>query len=220
MRKTLLYFLGASLLLFVIVMGAKYSVRVEHENPDSLTDAENKEEKKIAQTTPEVASFPLYAGQPVYFLGNDPTWQQLPTDAAAKQKQYLAQLAETLKENPNDFDGWMAVGIHKKFFNNYEGARDAWEYAKLLVPEQQVPYLNLANLYAYYLNDRAKAEANYLAAAELDLSNIYGSYTALAGFYRDFGFSDAALAWYQKALEFNPGDPAILTEIEYLQSAK
>ena len=96
------------------------------------------------------------------------------------------------------------------------GARDAWQYAKLLEPDSLLPYLNLANLYGYYLNNLNKAEENYLAAVDRDPINKFGAYTSLAGFYRDFGYKESAIEYYQKVLEINPKDEPIRVELERL----
>lgn len=212
----------------IVVAGAWYSIALQdavvYSEPVTSTIIENKDSQPIiekSEPTEKVAvSFPSYTGQAIMIFGSDPIINQFSQSVIEKQKKYLADLNAALQKNPYDFDSWMQVGNHKKFFNNYEGARDAWEYAKLLVPAQQLSYLNLANLYAYYLKDFAKAEAHYFAATERDFNNISGSYTAFAAFYRDFGFPDKALEWYQSASEFDPNDPALLTEIERLKNAQ
>lgn len=178
--------------------------------------SEKEKPMTVNDTQPE-PSFPKYSGEPINYIGNDKIIADFPTEALAKQKKYLALLSDSLNVHPYNFDEWMQVGIHKKFFNNYNGAKDAWEYAKILQPRNPLPYLNLANLYAYYLRDLNKAEENYLAAINNDLNNIYGSYYVLANFYRDFGVKDKALEYYQKTLQFNPFDEAVKTEIERLQ---
>lgn len=215
MRK-LIFFVGIPLLALSIVAASHLLIKgKDTEFTPVAQNLETAEEKKVAQENP-ASKLPVYAGEPINFIGSDPIISQLPQSALKKQKQYLADLAEILKNKPGDFESWMAVGIHKKFFNNYQGARDAWEYAKLLSPEPVLPYLNLANLYGYYLNDFKKAEANYLAAVQRDFNNIYGSYYTLANFYRDFGFKEKAIEYYKKVLEFNPNDTAVKTEIPRL----
>lgn len=164
-------------------------------------------------------SLPFYAGQPIENLGNDPIIKQFPAENVERQKKFLREATLLLRQRPDDFDAWIAVGVHKKFFNNFQGARDAWEYAKLLKPEVVLPYLNLGNLYAYHIRDLVKAESNFSAASQRDPNNIFGSYSSLADFYRDFGFKDRAITVYQKILALTPNDNAVKTEIERLQKA-
>ena len=158
MRKKLLYVLAASAFFLIIFVGARYSISLQDKVAPNIVlenqkdfSQENLSIEKLKSDEKAVVSLPRYAGQPIMTIGNDPIINQFPISVVEKQKTYLANLNTALQKNPYDFDSWMQVGNHKKFFNNYEGARDAWEYAKLLVPAQQLPYLNLANLYAYYL---------------------------------------------------------------------
>lgn len=176
----------------------------------------NNETEEFLATETVGATSPKYIGQQISFIGNDPIILQLPKEAIEKHKKYLEELVAAIKKNLGDFESWMAVGIHKKFFNNFVGARDAWEYAKLISPETVLPYLNLANLYAYYLHDPKHAEENFVAAAKLDPNNIFGSVYQAANFYRDFGIKDRALAFYKEVLKTSPNDVAIKTEIERL----
>lgn len=183
---------------------------------ESSEDSDKKEEtSQIIVNSPQISP---YKGEAITFIGNDSIINQLSSAIIEKKEKYLADLAEILNKNPFDYESWMQVGIHKKFFNNYEGARQAWEYAKIIEPAALLPYLNLANLYAYYFNDLTTAEANYLTAVSLDRQNIYGSYDMVAGFYRDFGFEEKALEYYKRVLEFRPGDKAVIAEIERLQN--
>ena len=160
---------------------------------------------------------PIYKGQAISFLGDDSIINDLPKDAVDKRRQLLADLSIKLKENPLDFEGWMTVGFIKKFFNNYEGARDALEYAKYSGVNNALPYLNLGNLYGYYLKDFKKAEGNFLAAVDRDPLESFATRYNLAGFYRDFGMKEKALRYFKEALGFNPDNESIKAEIERLK---
>lgn len=166
--------------------------------------------------TPAGVKFPIYSGDPIQNIGSDPLMNQLPAEVVEREKKYLAGLAASLEAQPVDYNNWIGVGVTKKLFSNYLGARDAWEYAKLVSPTHPLAYLNLADLYGYFLKDFSKAEENYLAAVANDNVNIHGSYYAIANFYRDFGFKDKAIEYYTKLLEFMPNDPAVLVELERL----
>jgi len=166
--------------------------------------------------TPAVLKLPAYKGDPIANIGSDPSISALPEQIVEREKEYLAEMSKLLGENPIDYNRWIGVGTSKKLFKNYQGAIDAWEYAKLLFPTHPLSYLNLADLYGYYLKDVQKAEENYFAAVLNDNVNANGSYYAVANFYRDFGFKDKAIEYYTKLLEFMPNDPAVLTELERL----
>lgn len=216
--KKLVIFISVAVLLAVI-----YSVYVFIDKDALVSDIDNNE-SVLASSSSKIlsedsSSLPAYVGQSIEYLGNDPIIKQFPAENVERQKKYLAEAALLLKEKPDHFDTWIAVGIHKKFFNNFQGARDAWEYAKLLKSEVVLPYLNLGNLYAYHIRDLVKAESNFFAASQRDPNNVFGSYYSLADFYRNFGFKDKAIAAYQKVLALTPNDIAVKTEIERLQKA-
>ncbi|MFQ6111361.1 MAG: tetratricopeptide repeat protein, partial [Nitrospinota bacterium] len=64
-------------------------------------------------------------------------------DAAAAR----AELLEDLKLNPDNFNGWLALGIALTRLELYEGALRAYKNAIGLEPEEEAPYNNLGNLY-------------------------------------------------------------------------
>jgi len=81
-------------------------------------------------------------------------------------------------------DDWIAVGVIKKFFNDYEGVRDAWEYAGVLYPANALSFANLGNLYGFYLHDNEKAEFNFRKAIANDPYQL-SYYLSLASFYKE-----------------------------------
>jgi len=205
-----IYILIGGLAIFVLVIIIKAFTQ-----PSPTDSPFTQIPEPLGVNTPNV-NVPPYAGEAINIVGTDPIINQLPREAVERQKGFLAELAATLSENPIDYDGWIAVGIHKKFFNNYIGARDAWEYAKLIEPNQPKTYLNLGNLYGYYLRDLARAEENFLAATQRDISNFSGSYQAIANFYRDFDNREKAIHFYRKILEISPDDQPARIELDRL----
>ncbi len=215
MKKSL--FLG-----FLVIVAVAGGILIAISNKKSDVALKNPIEEIPASNTAisEIPKpvYPPYAGQPILFFGSDPVINQLPPASVENYKKDLATMAEALRKNPYSFNDWLSVGIFKKFFNNYEGARDAWEYAAMLIPQQPVIHLNLANLYGYYLKDFPKAEKHYLEATRLDVINTHGALNATAGFYRDFGLKEKALEYYQRALQINPNDSSVKAEIERLSN--
>lgn len=85
----------------------------------------------------------------------------LPQVVSAVQKQ-MATTIETLRKDPKRVDAWIDLGVQRQTLGDYEGARQAWEYAKALNPNGNiVPWNNLGNLYHYYLKDYPKSEENW-----------------------------------------------------------
>ncbi len=217
--------LGISFLIWVALVGLSgfYFWFAGHEAKLVVEDSLTAEEISTGTSTvvqkpseKPVATLPKYTGQAINILGNDPIIAQLPVSSVEIKKAQLADLATLLTKNPGDFNGWMALGNFKKFFNNFIGARDAWEYAKIVNANQPLTYLNLGNLYGYYLRDHNRAETNFLAAIVIDSLNSYGSLIATANYYRDFGFKDKALDLYRLALEADPASIPLKTEIQRL----
>lgn len=74
---------------------------------------------------------------------------------------HLESAITAIKKDPKDIMNWIDLGIQRKQLGDYEGARDAWEYAKALDPNNIVPWNNLGDLYHFYLKDYKKSEENW-----------------------------------------------------------
>ena len=170
---------------------------------------ENIRKEGDAKPVSENSAFPAYRGEAIDVIGGDPAVQQTPAAYLEKYQKELSDWKVRLAKNPADVDGWLRVGVLKKFFNNYLGARDAWEYAKVVAPDGSIAYYNLGNLYGAYLSDFPRAEENYLKAVER--SNLPYLYLNLADFYRVFykeksGLAEAVLL---EGIKNNPGDAGL-----------
>ncbi len=87
----------------------------------------------------------------------------------------------------------------KKGVGDYEGARDVFIYAGQLRPQSSTSFANLADLYAYFLNDPLKAEESIKKAIAND-PNDYNLRLALADIYR-YKFPERPGAYEQTMLE-------------------
>jgi len=97
----------------------------------------------------------------------------------------IGVFVQELKNDPTSLENWLYLGLDRKIIGDYEGAKEAWEYAKLVSPDNFVVRSNLGDLYAYYLKDNEKAELNYKEALERGSGQVY-LYYKTAEFYRDF----------------------------------
>lgn len=158
-----------------------------------------------------------YHGEPITEIGNDPGIKNFPPAAIEQNKNRLKELAGRLQKDPGNFDMWLDVGQLKKFFNDYNGAIDALEYAKIVSPENPLAYYNLANVYGLYLHDYPKAEEYYLKAIDYG-TNLDYTYLGLAEFYRDFYkakfdlVDDVLLRGLKEGV---PGDPNMMLQLAY-----
>lgn len=138
---------------------------------------------KSGGTAPPVV--PTYKGAAVQTLNPDPNiLKQVSADTYERSQKELAEFAVSLAANPRDASGWMRVAFIKRFYGDYAGTADAYEYLNLIAPSDGLPFFNLAGLYGYYLKQPAKAIPKYEAALQRDPMNptYYGGF---ADFYRE-----------------------------------
>lgn len=116
----------------------------------------------------------------------------------------IEEIVAVLRKNSDAFNSWVGLGIERKAAGDYEGARDAWEYASAIRPSNSVSFGNLGDLYAYYLRDPHKAEQRFLTAVKNDPSMTY-LFVQTADFYVSvLGNRSKAVAFLQQALRDNP----------------
>ena len=108
------------------------------------------------------SQLPVYRGRDPEEVRPDADEVKLFTEEQ-KQEIYRAigNQGKAVNENPDYFNGWIQVGLLKKVIGDFEGARDAWEYAGLIRPQNSVSFANLGELYWRYLRDYPKSEANF-----------------------------------------------------------
>ena len=66
---------------------------------------------------------------------------QMDPATQAKIKEMVGGLAERLKANPNDYDGWLMLGRSYTVLKNFEGAKEAYDKAGALKPDSLDPKL-------------------------------------------------------------------------------
>ena len=127
---------------------------------------------------------PPYTGQPIRELGNPDILASIGAAYVERYQKDLNSIANRIEKGSRDHVDWLTVAYIKKLFSNYIGTRDAWEYAKIVNPEDAVAYFNLGELYGYEFKEPAKAEENYLSALRLNPYHL-DYYIGLANFYED-----------------------------------
>lgn len=157
-----------------------------------------------------------YSGQALKFLGDPQILAGYPAEFVERKRNQLADIVKLIESDPKDETNWMDAGLIKKNFDNFDGVRDVWEYAKLVNPNNALNYYNLGILYASYFSDNKKAEQNFLVALKLDPQENL-AYLGLAGLYRDFykeksdQVDDVLLA----GLKVLPEDPNLLLQLGF-----
>jgi len=121
-------------------------------------------------------------------------------DEMARNK--IEELSSALKENKDLSSYWLDLASYRKLIGDYEAAIEIWEYMIVKWPEDYKAFLNLGNLYGYYLHDFSKAEEYFLEAIEKNPHYIL-SYISIYEFYIDTEKPDLAVGILLNGLEKN-----------------
>lgn len=143
---------------------------------------------EIPSISPQATPIPskpgiLYKGRPTEELRPAPDEVKLFSETQ-KQEMYrsLQNFGKAVREDPNFFNGWIQLGLMKKIIGDYIGARDAWEYASIIRPENAISFANLGELYWRYLHLYPQAETNFKASIKNNPSDP-GTYVSLSELY-------------------------------------
>ncbi|MBI3075219.1 MAG: tetratricopeptide repeat protein [Parcubacteria group bacterium] len=129
-------------------------------------------------------------------------------EKAKEITEQIAILTDALKADNNRFNEWLDLGMLRKSIEDYDGAREAWEYASVIRPGNSLSFANLGTLYGYYLKNPIKAEANLLHAIENE-PRFLDFYARMTDFYvevmndksKAIDFLDRAIAKYPEWTE-------------------
>lgn len=108
---------------------------------------------------------------------------QLLPQVAEDTKNEIQALSQGLKENYDFLNGWLQLGALRRLIGDYEGAREALEFATILRPEDYVAFHNLGDLYGFQFKNYPKAEENFLQAIAKEPKNV-DAYKSLAMIYQ------------------------------------
>jgi len=212
--------IGLLLVIILVVIGV-YFVYKNTGNDEVLTEEEKQELEDILNATStvsdsedlavELPEAEPYMGQDIEEIGNDPILEKFPKETVEKYVSELFLLREKLIEDNLNVNAWMRVAQLKKVFNNYIGARDAWEYVAYLAPNNATVQFNLAGLYGFYLKDYQKAEEKFELAIILEPRNT-NYYINAADFYKNFYTEkkERAEEMLLKGVEEMPNDSSLL----------
>lgn len=98
--------------------------------------------------------------KPVAFASSVPQNTRTAVNAA------LVQVQAALAKDPHDFNSWVSLGTLYKVGGDYPDALAIWNYVSQAWPTNIVTPLDLGDLYANFLHDYAKAEADYKLAIQ------------------------------------------------------
>lgn len=103
----------------------------------------------------------------------------------------LTGLTESLSKEPENFNGWLLLGVYRNLLGDYQGAREAWEYVTKRYPQDWQAFSNLGSLFSTHLANYPLAESNLKKSIALKKDNPE-TYRALYAVYKAQGkMSDA-----------------------------
>ena len=121
----------------------------------------------------------------------------IPVGASPDSVQKINEAVGLIKDNYNYLQAWLQLGLLRNSVKDYEGAIEAWKFATILRPQSSTAFLNLGDVYGWYLHDNVKAESYLLAGIAAEPKDVY-SYYKTYEFYMDI-MKDAVKA--RKILE-------------------
>lgn len=140
--------------------------------------------------------------------------------ASETVKSKISSLSSELKNAPNNLDSWIELGVMYKTAKDYEGARLAYEYAGIIRPNNVTSFVNLGDLYHYYLKDYPKAEKAFETAIANDPAFV-SSYVRLFDLYSLSYKTETQLASeiLKKGIETNPNSIELMIALgDYYRS--
>lgn len=187
----------AALAILLLAGGGLFAVRWSRShNPPSVENPGNSFRRPPPNTAtstgaaphityPLAEHVPPYIGEAVRELHADAVFlKTVPPETYAAHLAELARLDADLATNPGRTDLWMRVAYLKYNYDDYAGARDAYEYLNRIADGNSVPFYNLAVLYGYNLKQPALAIPKFKAAIRRDPQNI-SFQIGFADFYRE-----------------------------------
>lgn len=181
-------------------------------------EPKNNNEKPAVAVVATGAQEPVYKGRPAEEFRPVPEEVKLFTgDQLAKLKASLEQQATLAKTSPLKFNNWIQIGLYKKTIGDFEGARDAWEYASVLQPKNSLSFANLGELYWRYLHLYPQSEKNFKTSIAHKPEDPF-TYISLAELYHYSykGKEDLADDVLFEGLASNPGDENLTKELAYI----
>jgi len=137
----------------------------------------------------------------------------LPANIKSETIMDIQDIIQKLKEDYDNMQLWLQLGLLRKLLGDYDGAIEAWQFVNLIRPNNFVSFGNLGDIYSLYLNDKKKAEENYLKALENGPDQIY-LYEKVYEFYR-YTIKDNAKAKeiLKKGINLNPNNSQYLQNL-------
>jgi len=183
--------LFGSVLALLILLGGGYYLYSAISPTSTLIEIDNQEE--VSETVDNTGDYTIERvpieeiptvtiptpslDSPIVF------YNDFPPEAEELIIKNIETLRSELKENHDLFSSWLSLGILWKQVGDYDRAREVWEYTSAIRPSNNISFLNLGDLYHFYLKDFSKSEESFRTAIANDPTYIQ-AYTMLHELYR------------------------------------
>jgi tetratricopeptide (TPR) repeat protein len=107
----------------------------------------------------------------------------IPAEARSAIDAKVAEIQEALRADIANVGAWFDLAVYYHTANDYDGAREVWEFLTKVVPEDPVAYENLGKLYHFSLKNYPQAEAHLKKALQLNPERT-NPYIELAQLYQ------------------------------------
>lgn len=127
---------------------------------------------------------------------------------------------EALKLNPHNTLALNNIATSYRDTGDYKSAEEAYRKIIEISPGDVAAYRNLADVYLYQNPDDEEGLLELMQPGIESALNPGDILSYVAVFYRGRGDNGKAIEYFEKFLEFNPGNVAVLDEIEKLRATK
>lgn len=138
-------------------------------------------------------------------------YKKIDNTAFELAKKNISILENDLKKNPDDEFKWVNLATFRKMVGDYQSSVTILTYVSKRWTIDHVPYINLADIYQYYLKDNKLAEKNLLKVIELK-PDYSEAYINLYNLYKDSYTEkkDQAISVLLKGLKSSPRSTDIM----------
>ena len=102
----------------------------------------------------------------------------------------IQDLVKLIEKKYDYIEARYDLGAYRKLIGDYDGAIEAYDFVIKILPKDEIAYVNLGDLYGFYLKDYGNAEKNFLAAISINPGSV-NAYSQLAAIY-EYGFNGKA----------------------------
>lgn len=131
----------------------------------------------------------------------------IPLELRSQIEAKVQALAASLTEDPTRSEDWFNLAILYHIANDYDGAKEIWEFLIKVAPTDTTAYDNLGKLYHFSLKDYPKAEQYFTQSISVN-PNLLTPYRELFDLYR-YSYktsTSAAIDILNKAMKKFPED--------------